>query len=191
LISEAAVITIMDPPYETALKLAKESKRLGKVVAWDPGNKSTLGVASVRNLLENIDYIVANESEVENLTGTAKPEEGATELMRFNARLKVITKLGAKGVQMFHENKRMVQQPFDLSSHGLRVVSTVGCGDAFLGAFVAALAEGHADQESLRWANCAGAMKATRQETRGSLTRAELLKHLDTVRQDVNQPLEQ
>lgn len=182
LVSEAAVITIMDPPFETALKLAKDVKRLGKTVAWDPGIKSTLGAESVRNLVENTDYVVANQSEVKNLTGTNDPEKGAAELMRLNPRLKVVTKLGAKGVQMYHENNKTVVGPFDLNSYGMKVVNTVGCGDAFLGAFVAALAEGHTDQESLRWANCAGGMKATRQETRGSPNRAELLRHLDSVR---------
>lgn len=182
LISDAAVITIMDPPFETAVKLAREAKRLGKTVAWDPGIKSTLGVESVRDLVENTDYIVANESEVENLTGTKEPEEGAVKLMRLNARLKVVAKLGVKGVELYHENKRTVVGALDLNSLGMKVVNTVGCGDAFLGAFVAALSEGCTDRESLRWANCAGGMKATRHETRGSPNRAELLKHLDSVR---------
>jgi ribokinase len=181
LVSEAAVITIMDPPFETGLKLAKEAKRLGKTVAWDPGIKSTLGIESVRNLIENTDYVVANQSEIENLTGTKDPEQGAAKLMRLNARLKVVTKLGAKGVQMYHENKKTVVGALDLNSHGMRAVNTVGCGDAFLGAFVAALSEGHTDQESLGWANCAGGIKATRPETRGSPNRTDLLKHLDSV----------
>jgi len=182
LISDATIITIMDPPFETALKLAREAKRLGKTVAWDPGIKSTVGLETVRNLLENTDYVVANQSEVENLTGTQDPEQGAAKLMKLNPRLKVVTKLGAKGVQLYHENKKTAVGALDLDSHGMKVVNTVGCGDAFLGAFVAALSEGLSDHESLRWANCAGGMKATRHETRGSPNRAELLKHLASVR---------
>ena len=40
LISAASMVAIMDPPFETSLKLTKEAKRLGKVVTWDPGSKS-------------------------------------------------------------------------------------------------------------------------------------------------------
>jgi len=54
----------------------------------------------------------------------------------------------------------------------------VGCGDAFLGAFVASLSEGRSDEEALEWANCAAGLKATRPETRGSPDRMTLLKYL-------------
>jgi ribokinase len=57
---------------------------------------------------------------------------------------------------------------------GLKVVNTVGCGDAFLGAFVAAKSEGKSDEEAIVWANAAGSFKATRMETRGSPKRNEL-----------------
>ncbi len=67
---------------------------------------------------------------------------------------------------------------FDLKSRGLKVVNTVGCGDAFLGAFVAALSEGRSDREALEWGNCAAGLKATRPETRGSPDRETLLKYL-------------
>jgi len=60
----------------------------------------------------------------------------------------------------------------------LKVVNTVGCGDAFLGAFVSALSEGLSDLDALRWGNCAGGLKATRFETRGSPSREMILKYL-------------
>ncbi|HKM77687.1 MAG TPA: PfkB family carbohydrate kinase, partial [Candidatus Bathyarchaeia archaeon] len=66
----------------------------------------------------------------------------------------------------------------DIELVGLKVVNTVGCGDAFLGAFVAALSEGRSDVEALKWGNCAGGLKATRSETRGSPDRDTLLRHL-------------
>jgi ribokinase len=182
LISETGVVAIMDPPYETALKLAEEAKRIGKTVAWDPGVKSSLGTESVKRLLENVDYVVANESEIENLTRNTDPEKGAATLMKLNMRLKVVTKLGARGVRMYYEDRKIGVEQFDLKSHGMTVVNTVGCGDAFLGAFVAALSEGHSDEIALRWGNCAGGLKATRQETRGSPSRAELLKHLASIK---------
>jgi sugar/nucleoside kinase (ribokinase family) len=61
-----------------------------------------------------------------------------------------------------------------LSSLGMRVVNTVGCGDAFLGVLSASLVSGFEVSEALKRANLAGAFKATRPETRGSPTGREL-----------------
>jgi ribokinase len=179
LISEAAVITIMDPPFETALRLARNARLLNKTVVWDPGVKSELGVKGVGELLQSVDYVVANESECENLTGVSNPEQAAKKLIRTNEKLKVITKLGSKGATLHYGRKKISYDSLDLRSRGLRVVNTVGCGDAFLGAFVAALSEGRSDEEALRWGNCAGGLKATRPETRGSPNRETLHKYLE------------
>jgi len=177
LISDASIITIMDPPFETSVKLAREAKRLGKIVAWDPGFYAEFGM-KVRPLLENVDYLAANESETEHLTGMKTTRGAARVLMRANPKLKLITKLGAKGSILHEGTERTVCPAFNLAPHGLRVVNTVGCGDAFLGAFVAALAEGRSDQEALKWANVAAGLKATRPETRGSPKRETLFRYL-------------
>jgi ribokinase len=178
LISEASVVTIMDPPFETSVKLAKEAKRLGKIVAWDPGLWSELGLKKVQGLLENVDYIAANEIEIVNLTRTKVLREAARRLAKANSRLKIVIKVGAKGCLMYDNRKKVVRKCLDLKSHGLKVVNTVGCGDAFLGAFAAALSEGLSDVEALGWGNCAAGLKATRPETRGSPDRETLTKYL-------------
>ena len=178
LISEASVVAIMDPPFETSVKLAKEAKRLGKIVAWDPGAKSERGITKVKGLLENVDYVAANKSEIANLTGTKISRKAARKLINFNPNLTAITKMGARGCTLHHGMKRIVCKGLDLKSRGLKPVNTVGCGDAFLGAFVAALSEGRSDREALEWGNCAAGLKATREETRGSPNRETLLKYL-------------
>ncbi len=181
LVNDATVIAIMDPPFETALKLAKEARRLNKIVAWDPGVRSKLGVRGVRGILENVDYVVANESEVLHLTGSKSGEAAVWKLMKANKELKVVAKLGAKGSIMYSGKERLASPALDLRSVGMTVVNTVGCGDAFLGAFVAAKAEGCPDLEALKWGNCAGGLKATKLETRGSPDRATLLKCVEQM----------
>ncbi len=178
IVSEAKVITIMDPPFETSLKLAHGAKQMGKIIAWDPGVKSELPIDKVRQLLKNVDYVAANEHEMANLTGSDDPSMGARKLIGVNSELRVVTKLGAKGSEMYHRNERYVCPPLDLEAKGLKVVNTVGCGDAFLGAFVAALSEGRSDEEAHRWGNCAAGLKAAKSETRGSPDRESLLKYL-------------
>jgi len=178
LISATSIVTIMDPPFETSVKLARQAKRLGKTVAWDPGVKSELGIKKLGDLLENVDYVAANETEIANLTGTKVPSEAARRLIEVNPKLKAVTKLGAKGCMLYHGKEKIACKGLDLRSRGLRVINTVGCGDAFLGAFVAALSEGRSDREALEWGNCAAGLKATRPETRGSPDRETLMKHL-------------
>lgn len=175
ILADVKIVTIIDPPFDTALKLARESKRLRKIIAWDPGVKSEFGLHKAGPLLENVDYVVANESEMKNLTGTYDDKDGAARLIEMNGHVKVIAKLGSKGSALYWEQKRVMVPALDLESRGLKVVNTVGCGDAFLGAFVAALAEGRSDSEALSWGNCAGSLKATKAETRGGPDRETLL----------------
>jgi len=178
LISEARVITIMDPLFETALKLAQDAKRMSKIVAWAPGLKSAIGIQKAATMLRNVDYLVTNEFEMEYLTGKSNPDEAVARLLEVNSKMRMITTLGAKGCSMYSEGERMTTQALDVKSLGLSVVNTVGCGDAFIGAFVAAISEGLSNAEALRWGCCAGGLKATRRETRGSPSREMLLKYL-------------
>ena len=178
LLESANLISIMDPPFETSLKLAKDAKRKGKIVAWDPGVKSRMGFDAAKALLPYTDYFLANESEVRFLVGVSKRDAAIRKLRGVNPKLTVVMKLGAKGAIMYTGKKRIVSPGFDMKATGLRVVNSVGCGDAFMGAFAAALTEGRSEAEALRWGNCAAGLKTTRAETRGSPDRATLLKYL-------------
>jgi len=178
LIANSSVITIMDPPFETALKLAREAQKLDKVIVWDPGVKSRRGVKGSEEMLQNVDYVLANESEVAFLTGIKNRGAAVRKLMKTNRELRVVAKLGAKGSIMYSKTEQTVSQALDLKSLSMKAVNTVGCGDAFIGAFVAALSEGRSEREALNWGNVAGSLKATRAETRGSPNRETLLKYV-------------
>lgn len=178
LITKSSVITIMDPPLETARKLAREARKLDKVIVWDPGVKSRRGLKDSEEMLQKVNYVLANESEVALLTGTKNRAAAVRKLMKINRELRVVAKLGAKGSIMYSKKEQMVSQALDLKSLGLKTVNTVGCGDAFIGAFVAALSEGRSEREALNWGNVAGSLKATRAETRGSPNRETLLRYV-------------
>ena len=182
LISRAKIVTIMDPPFETAVKLAEEAKRLGKTIAYDPGVRAQIGIDGLRPILRNVDYIIPNQSEIVNLTGIGNADTAAAKLRKDSPNLKVVTKLGEKGCLMFSARERIQCEALDLHSIGMRSVNTVGCGDAFLGAFVAALSAGLSDYEALRWGSCAAGLKATRSETRGSPDRPTLSRYIDEVK---------
>ena len=182
LISQASVVTIMDPPLETAIKLAEMAKQFGIRVTFDPGVKSEMGLVGLQPILRNTDFLVSNESEVRHLTGTEDSAKAAEILRKDNPMLKVVTKLGARGSIEFGAEEEVYCEPLDLQALNLKVTSTVGCGDAFLGAFSAALSEELSDLEALKWGSCAAGLKATKPETRGSPNRETLMKYLDQVK---------
>jgi len=100
--------------------------------------------------LRGVDVVIPNEVEADQLTGQRDPAKAARVLRRRGARRVIIT-LGERGV-------------FDGGAYRpafrVRAVDTVGAGDAFVGAFAAAIAEGHSDP--VRFAQAAAALACTR-----------------------------
>ena len=178
LITESSIVTLIDPPIETIEAAASLAKKHDKTVIWDAGVRSTLGIERLKTILKKIDYLVINEVEVKNLTGETNPLKAWQLLSEVNSDLKLIVKLGERGCSMISPKIMLSVPPIDLKNLGLKVVNTVGCGDAFLGVFAASKAEGLNDVEALERANLAGALKATKPETRGSPRKEELERYL-------------
>jgi len=179
LLQQASTITIIDPPIQTIRKTVSIGRKEGKTVVWDAGVRSVLGVEGLKEILENVDYIVINEVELKNLTGESDPSTAWRTLSRINSNIRLVAKLGSLGCMMITPDRAARVEAIDLERIGLKVVNTVGCGDAFLGIFIASKAEGSSDNEALERANLAGALKATKQETRGSPSKDELKKYLE------------
>jgi len=170
----SSIVVLFDPPLETIEGEVSLVKKHGKTVVWDAGVRSMLGIEKLETVLKSIDYLVVNQVEVKNLTGKEDPGKAWESLSIINNRLKLIVKLGERGCILV-DSEEIVEVPaVNLKELGLRVVNTVGCGDAFLGVFVASKAQGLEDKEALERANLAGALKATKSETRGSPTKEEL-----------------
>jgi len=182
LIEEAKVAVVMDPPLETAERLAEMSKEAGATVIWDPGVYVERGLEALMGVMEHVDYFVLNRVEFETLLGTSDPGEVAERVAELRDGLKAIIKMGASGAALCSAEGVIHVPAVPLERLGLRVVNTVGCGDAFLGAFAASLVEGLSEEEALRRGCAAGAYKATRRETRGSPRRGELLELLERWR---------
>jgi len=178
LLSESFIVTLIDPPIETIEKAASLSKKNAKIIVWDAGVRSVLGIEKLEMVLKNLDYLVINQVEVKNLTGEKDPVKAWNQLSAINERLKLVVKLGERGCSLVDSNQALMIPALDLKELGLRVVNTVGCGDAFLGVFTAYKSCGLEDKEALERANLAGALKATKTETRGSPTREELERYL-------------
>lgn len=174
LIKEAQVIAISDPPLATAEMLAKLGSESDAKVLWDPGTKVLKGLPVLSKCIRFVNYLLLNEIEAETLSGFKDLSDAAAELSKINEDIKIIFKQGKNGCTYVHDHKLLKIEGIDLQKIGLNVVSTVGCGDAFYGVFTAFLSIGHSEKDALFYANAAGALNATRPETRGSPTKRKL-----------------
>jgi ribokinase len=109
-------------------------------------------------LLSLVDLIVANESEAAALLGHARRDTlaAARALTRDGAGTVVVT-LGARGALILRDGTPLHVPPFVVEA-----VDATAAGDAFLGAMVAALAEGETVEGAARRGSAAGALAATR-----------------------------
>jgi len=191
LIGGAKVIAVTDPPLPVAVRLLELGKAAGADTVWDPGVHAELGLTGLAEGLARTDYFILNAIEYQQLLGTEEPRRIGEALSHVNRGIKALVKRGSEGSALVSEAGRQVRSlpAVPLEKLGLRVVNTVGCGDAFIGSFAASRAQGHGDLEALRRANTAGAFKATRLETRGSPTLEELERLLSAVERLGLQPL--
>ncbi len=116
--------------------------------------------------LDGVDVVLPNEIEAEQLTGERDPERQARALVALGARRAIVT-LGAQGV--FDDALRPAFE--------VPVVDTVGAGDAFAGAFAAAVAQDLDDP--VRFAQAAAALSVGRRGARSAPTRGEIETLLD------------
>ncbi|MCW3991604.1 MAG: PfkB family carbohydrate kinase [Candidatus Bathyarchaeota archaeon] len=176
IIRDARAAVIMDPPLETAEALAGLCKENGDLVIWDPGVYAELELEALAATIRNVDYFILNHLEFDNLLGTSEPEQVGAQLEAVNRGIKAIIKHGREGCTLCGDGgeKTIHINAAPLKRMGLEVVNTVGCGDAFIGAFAASKVEAIDDVEALRRGCAAGSFKATRKETRGGPTAEQL-----------------
>jgi len=151
---------------QAALRLAKKR---GVTTVLNPAPAQPLP----EELLRDVDILVPNESETSLLTGLpvetpAQAEVAAEQLRRMGIGTVILT-LGARGA--FVSSAR--ESGF-FPSYPIKAVDTTAAGDAFLGGFAVALAEGSSLVEATRRGNAAGALAATKLGAQPSMpTRAE------------------
>lgn len=129
-----------------------------------------------RGPLSGVDVVIPNEHEAEALTGKRDPRAAARELVRMGAGRVIIT-LGAAGVLDAYSD---ADRPRLRRAFRVKVVDTVGAGDAFVGAFAAAVADGHADP--VAFAQAAAALKCTKPGAQSVPTRVAVERLLGGAR---------
>ena len=183
LLYEPSIVTLIDPPLETIERATSIAREHDKTLMWDAGVRSILGIKQLGTILKDIDYLVINQVEIKNLTGKRDPPAAWERLSKINNELKLVAKLGERGCSLIGPDQIIEVSAIDLNKLDMQVINTVGCGDAFLGVFVASKCEGLKDKEALERANLAGALKATKPQTRGSPLKEELNGYLKFKKQ--------
>ena len=177
LLKNLSFLVLMDTPSGFAEALLKHCSGRYPIL-FAPGVRTLRERKRVFNLIKWVDYIVLNEHELKNLVGRKSAKDAARALRG----PKVIATMGSKGAALYGPDFEIKVKGIDLGKHGMRAVNTVGCGDAFIGAFVAFKALGRDDVDALEMANYSGAYKATRMETRGSPDMKSLKRFMEKVR---------
>ncbi|MEV6066823.1 5-dehydro-2-deoxygluconokinase [Nocardia sp. NPDC052001] len=112
--------------------------------------------AEIGWMVDHVNVVVGNRTEVQVAVGTADPDQAADRLLARGVRLAVI-KRGAEGVLVATESERWTVPPCRVE-----VVCGLGAGDGFGGALIHGLLAGWDPHRLGTFANAAGALVASR-----------------------------
>ncbi len=158
-------MTQLEQPMEAALAGLEAARKAGARTILNPAPAAPLP----EGMLALCDYVTPNETEAEGLTGihVANADDArraAEALLAEGAGCALIT-LGENGV-LYHDGSTCEHVPaFDAGA----VVETTGAGDAFNGAFAAALASGQTALQAARFGSAAAGISVTRPGTAPSM----------------------
>ena len=136
-------------------------------------------------VLQQVDYLIVNEGELAQLhadlhngsdsgdSASTGAEQQAQDVVALTGQSIVVT-LGADGTLAVHENSVLRVPALPISP-----IDTVGAGDAFTGAFTAALDAGETFHQAMRWGSVAGGLACLETGAQSALpTRAQILERL-------------
>ncbi|MDP9696205.1 UNVERIFIED_ORG: 5-dehydro-2-deoxygluconokinase [Arthrobacter globiformis] len=133
---------------------------------WDKEEDAT---SVVQEALQHVTIAVGNKDECRMAVGETDPDRAAEALLDRGVELAIV-KMGPRGVLARTRDERVISEPIPVN-----VVNGLGAGDAFGGALCHGLLNDLPLEETLRLANSAGALVATRRECSSAMpTLAEL-----------------
>lgn len=158
-------------PAETVEKAVAQAASLGLPVLLNPAPARPSPLP--RRLLEQVTYLVPNETEAAQMTGLPSLDddrsvrEATRRLQEQGARAVIIT-LGSRGALARVEGEEHWVAPIPVEA-----VDATAAGDAFVGGLAAELLRGTELTAALRFAGACGALAVTRAGAQESLPRRE------------------
>jgi 5-dehydro-2-deoxygluconokinase len=161
--------------WSTVTGLSEEPSRSAHFAAWEARDSATHTVLDldyrpmfwesrdtateqVRNALRHVTVAVGNREECEIAVGESNPQRAAEALLDLGVQLAIV-KQGPRGVLGKTRHSHVSVPPNDVD-----VVNGLGAGDAFGGSLCHGLLHGWPLEKTLRYANAAGAIVASRLE---------------------------
>lgn len=159
-------LTQLECPMESVVHALKIAKSNNVITILNPAPAAKLE----KEIFPLIDYFTPNESEAsfyvnQQISNSEDAKKYAKDILKLGVKNVLIT-LGEKGV--YFEN---LQESYFVPAMNLKnkVVDTSGAGDAFNGAFAAALCENKSTKESIEFANKYAGISTTRIGTANSM----------------------
>ncbi len=164
-IAQADVLLLqLEIPLETVIRSAEVAQRYEVPVVLNPAPARP----DLASLLPLVDILIPNESEAALLAGLPVEadieKETAIEALRKMGVGILILTLGAEGALLVYEAGME-----HVAAYPVEPVDTTAAGDAFVGGFAVALAEGKSLIEAIRWGNAAGGLATTQLGAQPSL----------------------
>ena len=160
------LLTQFENSMETVEYIIKTAKEKGMLVVVNPAPIKKFN----EEYYQYIDYLVPNEHELELLSGTSDPLEGAKRLLVKGA-ANIIVTLGEKGSMLVNNCEVIKVKP-----HKVNAVDTTAAGDSYLGALVSQLSVNKPIREAMEFASLASSYAVTKKGAIVSLPHLEDLK---------------
>ncbi|MBE3027691.1 ribokinase [Janthinobacterium sp. BJB1] len=157
LIEQADIVVLqLETPMATVVHAIQLARSLGKTVVLNPAPAASLP----QGVLELVDYLIPNEIEAAMLAGVSPEGADAKALAAALQKLgsdNVIITLGSKGV-----HAALYGGDYTFPAEAVQAVDTTAAGDTFIGGFVAGLASGMDEAESIQQGQRAAAWSVTK-----------------------------
>jgi ribokinase len=155
-------------PTDTVQYALEKATQLNLQVILNPAPAKPVGP----DLLSKVDVLVPNQTELQLLSGMTVEDDDTTRqaayyLLEMGVGVVVVT-LGKRGALLVTP-----QEIHLVPGVMVEVVDTTAAGDAFIGALATAIVRDMPLAEAVRFANCAGALAATRFGAQPSLPSAD------------------
>jgi 5-dehydro-2-deoxygluconokinase len=161
--------------WSTVTGLSEEPSRSAHFAAWEARSRSPLTVLDldyrpmfwespaaateqVQKALQHVTVAVGNREECEIAVGERNPHKAADALLDLGVELAIV-KQGPRGVLGKTKHSSVTVMPNEVD-----VVNGLGAGDSFGGSLIHGLLRGWPLEKTLRYANAAGAIVASRLE---------------------------
>jgi len=161
-----ALLTVLEIPLEAVEAALRLARQAGKLTVLDAGPPRYCPA----EILTLADVVSPNETELANLTGEevqgrVSAHDAAEKLLSLGVKT-VVLKLGSDG-SMLVTSKKSKHFP----ACKVAAIDPTAAGDAFTAALAVELAAGYDFDHSIRFANCAGALAASKLGAQPSLPR--------------------